>query len=109
MIDKNKKSKTPTLNASFVNNEVVTADKNIANEFNKYLATTGPNLAETISTTDVDPLKYVTVGTADFNFKSITKANVKSVLKKPKATKAAGTDISIKLLKSAGDSITESL
>jgi hypothetical protein len=31
------------------------------------------NLAENISTTDVDPLKYVTVGTADFNIKSITK------------------------------------
>jgi hypothetical protein len=106
----NKKSKTTTLNAISVNNEVVTGDKNIANEFNKYFATIEPNLAENISTTDVDPLKYVTVGTADFNFKSITKANVKSVLKKSKATKATGTDnISIKLLKLAGDSITEPL
>ena len=106
----NKKSKTTTLNAISVNNEVVTGDKNIANEFNKYFATIGPNLAKNISTTDVDPLKYVTVGTADFNFKTITKANVKSVLKKSKATKATGTDnISIKLLKLAGDSITESL
>jgi hypothetical protein len=49
-------------------------------------------------------------GTNAFKFKNITTAELVSVLKKVKASKAPGLDkISSKLLKAAGDSIIESL
>ena len=49
-------------------------------------------------------------GTNAFEFKNITTAELMSVLKKVKASKAPGLDkISSKLLKAAGDSIIESL
>jgi hypothetical protein len=49
-------------------------------------------------------------GANAFEFKNITRAELVSVLKKVKASKAPGLDkISSKLLKAAGDSIIESL
>ncbi|CAB4037327.1 Hypothetical predicted protein, partial [Paramuricea clavata] len=71
----------------------------------------GPQLAENIPPSDFDPLHHVIPGANAFEFKNITRAELVSVLKKVKASKAPGRidKISSKLLKGAGDSIIESL
>ena len=73
--------------------------KNIANEFNNFFCKIGPQLAENVPPSDFDPLYYVIPVTNVFEFKNITRAELMSVLKKIKASKAPGLDkISGKLL-----------
>ncbi len=105
----NKKSKTTSINELIINQNKITGDKNIANEFNNFFCKIGPQRAENIPPSDFDPLQYVIPVTNVFEFKNITRAELMSVLKKIKASKAPGLDkISGKLLKAAGDSIIES-
>ncbi len=106
----NKKSKTTFINELIMNQNKITGDKNIANEFNNFFCKIGPQLAENIPQSDFDPLHHVIPVTNVFEFKNITRAELMSVLKKIKASKAPGLDkISGKLLKAPGDSIIESL
>ena len=103
----NKKSKSTSINELIINHNRITGDKNVANEFNNFFCKIGPQLAQNIPSSDLDPLHYVTPGSNIFEFKNITSAELASVLKK---IKASGLDkISGKLLKAAGSSIIESL
>jgi hypothetical protein len=105
-----KNSKTTSINELIVNHNKITGDKNMANEFNNFFCKIGPQLAENIQPSDLDPLHYVTPGSNVFEFRNISSEEVVSVLKKMKASKAPGLDkISGKLLKAAGNSIIESL
>ena len=96
----NKKSKTTSINEHTINNNKITGDKNITNEFNNFFCKIGPQLAENIPQSDFDPLHYLIPGANAFEFKNITRAELVSVLKKVKASKAPGLDkISSKVLK----------
>ncbi len=99
----NKKSKTTSINEPIINQNKITGDKNIANEFNNFFCKIGPQLAENIPPSYFDPLHYVIPVTNVFELKNITRAELMSVLKKIKASKAPGLDkISGKLLIAAG-------
>ena len=77
----------------------MTGDENIANEFNNFFCKIGPQLATNIPSIDLNPLHFVTPGTNIFEFQNITNAELASVLKKTKASKAPDLDkISSKLL-----------
>ena len=52
----------------------------------------GLQLAENIPPSDFDPLHYVIPGTNAFEFKNITRAELVSMFKKVKASKAPGLD-----------------
>ena len=89
---------------------MITDDKDIANEFNNFFCKIGPQLAENIPRSDLDPLYYVTPEKNVFEFRNVTSAELVSVLKKMKVSKSSGLDkIFSKLLKAAGNSIIESL
>ena len=88
----NKKSKTTSINELTINRNKITGDKNIANEFNNFFCKIGPQLAENIPPSDFDPLHYVIPGTNVLEFKNITRAELVSVLKKVKASKAPDLD-----------------
>ena len=57
----NKKSKTTNVNELLVNGNTITGDKNIAEAFNQYFSTIGPQLARNIQHCVLDPLSYVTL------------------------------------------------
>ena len=59
--------------------------KDIANEFNIFFCKIGPRLAENIPRSHLDPLYYVTPEKV-FKFRSITSAQLVSVLKKMKVS-----------------------
>ena len=93
-----------------IHHDKITDDKDIANEFNNFFCKIGPQLAENIPRSDLDPLYYVTPEKNVFEFKNVTSAELVSVLKKMKVSKSSGLDkISSKLLKAAGSSTIESL
>lgn len=52
----NKKSKTTQVKELKVNDQIITGDKNIANNLNQYFSTIGCKLAENIQDSYIDPL-----------------------------------------------------
>ena len=105
----NKKSKTTSIKELIIHHKI-TDDKDIANELNNFFCKIGPQLAENIPRSDLDPLYYVTPEKNVFELRNVASAELVSVLKKTKVSKSSGLDkISSKLLKAAGNSIIESL
>lgn len=106
----NKQSKCTTITEVIVNCNKVSGDKNIADEFNNFFTTIGPQLAENISPNDLDPLYCVAPESKVFEFRNISYVDVERVINKTNASKSPGLDkISNKLLKSAGNAIIDSL
>lgn len=98
------------INELIVNDNKISGDENLANEFNNYFSNIGSQLAENLSPSDLNPICYVTPGDSVFEFKTITRSEVENVLYGLKVRKGSGLDkISNKLLKAAGTSIVSSL
>ena len=55
----NKKSKTTSIKELTIDHNKITDDKDIANELNNFFCKIGPQLAENIPRSDLDPLYYV--------------------------------------------------
>jgi hypothetical protein len=62
---------TTTINQITVNGQTITGNDNIANEFNNYFCEIGPKLAQTIPSSNVDPLQYITANSNKFAFRQI--------------------------------------
>ena len=106
----NKKCKTTSIKQLIIHHKKITDDKDFANEFNNFFCKIGPQLAENIPRSDLDPLCYVIPEKNVFEFRNDTSAELMSVLKKMKVSKSSGFDrISSKLFKTAWNSIIESL
>ena len=102
----NKESKTTSINELIINQNKITGQKNVANEFNNFFCKVGLQLAENIPRSDLDPLFYVTPGTNVFELRNITSSELMSIIKNMKTSKSSGLDkISSKLLTAAGNSI----
>ena len=106
----NKHSKSTAVNKVKVDGIDITGDANLAREFNDYFCSVGTTLSSNIPYTNTNPLSYVTPVSTSFEFLTITYDELKKVVKNLKTNKSPGLDnISIKLIKDAGDSIIPSL
>ena len=84
----------------------MTADKIIAEEFNRYFSTIGPKLGDNLPSSDINPMSNVAHTSQVFNFRDITLMKVKKEISKIKDGKSAGLDkISNKLLIAPGETI----
>ncbi|KXJ15113.1 putative RNA-directed DNA polymerase from transposon X-element [Exaiptasia diaphana] len=82
----------------------------IAEAFNSHFTNVGPNLAQSISHTDIDPLSYLKPVSSSFSFHEVTNKDVLLLLQNLNSKKATGPDkIPAKLLKLAGNIISPSL
>ena len=106
----NKKSKSTEISELINENQTVKGDENIASCFNDYFATIGSRLTSNSTVVDADPLRLVPSVANTFSFHNIAAQEFMETLAQIKTNKSPGIDsISAKLLKDAGDTITESL
>ena len=106
----NKKSKSTEISELINENQTVKGDENIASCFNDYFATIGSRLTSNSTVVDADPLRFVPSVANTFSFHNIAAQEFMETLAQIKTNKSPGIDgISAKLLKDAGDTITESL
>ena len=102
----NKQSKSTMINEIKINGSDVTGDKSVAEEFNNYFCSIGPELACNISSPRIDPLSYVTAVSSTFEFHDITNEELICIIQSLKMSKSPGFDkICVKLLKEASNTI----
>ena len=106
----NKKSKFTQISELNVGNRSVKGDENIASSFNDYFSTIGAKLANNLTDIDSDPMRFVPYVSNTFSFRNISAHELMEAVAQIKTNKSPGIDgISAKLLKDAGDTISESL
>ena len=108
----NKKSKSNNSSLEFKHNSsVLKTPHEIANAFNEYFVTIGPNLEKSIAHTNTDPVRYIKGNFLYSMFLSPIYPNeVYIMTMKEKCNKAAGfDDITINIVKSIAEKISEPL
>ena len=101
------KNKANSVNCDefIINNSCVKDPESIANSFNNYFTNVGPNLANNIPATDIDPISYLPNSyTKSMFLKPVTSYEVYDVIRNINSNKACGYDeISPKAIKSVAD------
>ena len=105
----NKKSKSIQISELNVENRSVKGDENIASSLNDYFSTIGAKPANNLTDIDTDPMRFVP-SVSNACFRNISAHEVMEAVAQIKTNKSPGIDCTCaKLLKDAGDTISESL
>ena len=88
----NRKSKTTTINQIKINDQTVTGNENVANGLNKFFCEIGSKLADSIPTSNLNPLHFGTPSDTQFSFNQISAGDLYNSLNSLKMGKAVGPD-----------------